>query len=129
MEEVDMSQVRRSNARPAFGVDSVHLTDPDRDADRPRTLKDHFEQSVESCVYFVEADNAVRIGTVTQRAVHTSVQVPVPPGGRLVAVIEHAGDVAKRQIHEMFRASHLNREWFERTPELDALIAAHAVDN
>jgi hypothetical protein len=52
----------------------------------------------------------------------------LPPDARLVAVIDHAGKVIEQQLHEMFRAYRVHGEWFERCPELDALIAVHAVE-
>ncbi len=82
-------------------------------------------------IYFITcevSDFPVKIGWTTrldQRA--SALQNALPY--RLVVLATVAGDAREeRSLHETFRESRLNGEWFRRTPELMARIQIHRKD-
>ena len=81
-------------------------------------------------VYFIECGEYVKIG-VTRRTdpFERMAEMYLPPNARMVAIIWGAGYAEETELHRMFRDHRVDREWFERCPELDALIAAYAEDD
>jgi hypothetical protein len=79
-------------------------------------------------VYFIEADGLVKIGTTVRdprRAVAT--MTALGDDRRLLAVMPNAGEQRRHELQLMFARQSLGGDWFERSPELDAVISAFAV--
>lgn len=124
---LDMPKLRRGYVGPAWGSHSSHLIDPERNI-RPRyTRQRQLIEQTESCVYFIECGEYIKIGTTIQGAERRLASMQLPPNARLVAVIPGPGYDAEHELHVRFASDRVGGEWFERSPELDALIQAFAV--
>jgi hypothetical protein len=90
----------------------------------------HFRQSdrTAASVYFVEAQGLVKIGA-TVRDPHRAVALmtTLSDDRRLLAVMPNAGERRRQELQRMFASQRLGGDWFERSPELDAVIRAFAV--
>lgn len=96
------------------------------DRRRIRRLEAVAGKRAESLVYFIgiEPDGPIKIGSakdVRQRLMTLQVAVPQPLA---VLATVPGGVVKEREYHARFQVHRLRGEWFSRTPELAAEIAA-----
>jgi DNA-binding phage protein len=79
-------------------------------------------------IYFIETQGLVKIGYSNdpRRRFH-NLSIGCPTKCTLIGVID--GSMAdEKNIHEKFKDSRVRGEWFTFTPEINAFIAAKAVD-
>lgn len=77
-----------------------------------------------SVVYFVGNETgSVKIGWTTDLRRRMAQLRTGTPGALQVLAWTPGGEVLERHFHSAFKHARLAREWFRRTPEIDALIA------